>query len=331
MRSTHSRSRRFFKWAGLFSCVLLVALWFHSIRTWVCLDAGGFSICSVDGALGLLHSSASSPAEVNSGVSVGPITWTPRLLQYFTGNRSVEWRGVGIPFWIPLLAIATPTAILWRHRLRDKVGLRPIVMLVVAVCTGCLAGWFAAIACIMFFTNSSIGARPLDVYVGVRCALSLGLAASCIFAIRQLMLHRRRFTKWVGTAVWLAGLALWCLTLTMDYSLSHLDSDTELHVGGGSVGAYVSPPADLFLGRAMWTPKTIKRPVLWLPASRPTGGGGNTTGIEIPLWIPLLGGLFALRLLWRRDNCHPAGHCQNCGYDLTGNVTGVCSECGKDT
>lgn len=24
----------------------------------------------------------------------------------------------------------------------------------------------------------------------------------------------------------------------------------------------------------------------------------------------------------------PEGHCQNCGYDLTGNVSGVCSECG---
>lgn len=24
----------------------------------------------------------------------------------------------------------------------------------------------------------------------------------------------------------------------------------------------------------------------------------------------------------------PHGHCQNCGYDLTGNVSGRCSECG---
>ncbi len=26
---------------------------------------------------------------------------------------------------------------------------------------------------------------------------------------------------------------------------------------------------------------------------------------------------------------HPPGHCQKCGYDLTGNVSGVCSECGE--
>ena len=27
----------------------------------------------------------------------------------------------------------------------------------------------------------------------------------------------------------------------------------------------------------------------------------------------------------------PVGHCQNCGYDLTGNVSGVCPECGEAT
>jgi hypothetical protein len=30
---------------------------------------------------------------------------------------------------------------------------------------------------------------------------------------------------------------------------------------------------------------------------------------------------------WSRRN-YPAGHCQRCGYNLTGNVSGACSECG---
>ena len=30
---------------------------------------------------------------------------------------------------------------------------------------------------------------------------------------------------------------------------------------------------------------------------------------------------------WRR---HPPGHCQSCGYNLTGNTSGVCPECGID-
>jgi hypothetical protein len=28
---------------------------------------------------------------------------------------------------------------------------------------------------------------------------------------------------------------------------------------------------------------------------------------------------------------HSRGHCWRCGYDLTGNVSGVCPECGEDT
>lgn len=28
---------------------------------------------------------------------------------------------------------------------------------------------------------------------------------------------------------------------------------------------------------------------------------------------------------------HPAGDCQKCGYDLTGNESGRCPECGKET
>lgn len=50
--------------------------------------------------------------------------------------------------------------------------------------------------------------------------------------------------------------------------------------------------------------------------------------INIPLWVPLLlvSGLTAL--LWWRDRRVPAGHCEHCRYDLTGNVSGVCPECG---
>jgi predicted amidophosphoribosyltransferase len=34
---------------------------------------------------------------------------------------------------------------------------------------------------------------------------------------------------------------------------------------------------------------------------------------------------------WRRDRRPPPGCCQRCGYNLTGNVTGRCPECGTPT
>ena len=38
---------------------------------------------------------------------------------------------------------------------------------------------------------------------------------------------------------------------------------------------------------------------------------------------------FVSLLIVSRDPGPPPGHCQDCGYDLTGNVSGVCPECGS--
>jgi hypothetical protein len=51
--------------------------------------------------------------------------------------------------------------------------------------------------------------------------------------------------------------------------------------------------------------------------------------VAIPLWMPAV--LFALlsALAWRLGRRRVAqGHCANCGYNLTGNVSGRCPECG---
>jgi hypothetical protein len=68
---------------------------------------------------------------------------------------------------------------------------------------------------------------------------------------------------------------------------------------------------------------------LWLPRVSPRDASGNGMLIRIPLWIPLVLMLAGTALLlWRTRSSPPAGHCQTCGYDLTGNVSGRCPECG---
>ena len=42
---------------------------------------------------------------------------------------------------------------------------------------------------------------------------------------------------------------------------------------------------------------------------------------------PLL--IFGLLTRWCAPVRIPPGHCQKCGYNLTGNVSGVCPECGE--
>jgi predicted amidophosphoribosyltransferase len=71
------------------------------------------------------------------------------------------------------------------------------------------------------------------------------------------------------------------------------------------------------------------------------GDGINPSGDEegwiatIPesatLYLLALGGLVVAiptAFLWRRDRRrYPPGHCRQCGYNLTGNESGICSEC----
>ena len=50
----------------------------------------------------------------------------------------------------------------------------------------------------------------------------------------------------------------------------------------------------------------------------------------LPLWPFVLLSALVAGWLWRRDRPRPGpGHCQRCGYNLRGNVSGVCPECGE--
>lgn len=61
---------------------------------------------------------------------------------------------------------------------------------------------------------------------------------------------------------------------------------------------------------------------------------GLTVGsITIPIWFlivafPAYPSIAFIRGPLRRWRRRKRGECVNCGYNLTGNVTGVCSECG---
>ena len=50
--------------------------------------------------------------------------------------------------------------------------------------------------------------------------------------------------------------------------------------------------------------------------------------VIVPLWMGLAAIGVPTILLTVIDRRSPKGHCQQCGYDLTGNESGVCPECG---
>ena len=59
--------------------------------------------------------------------------------------------------------------------------------------------------------------------------------------------------------------------------------------------------------------------------------GKSADFVLLPLWLPFLVLLIPTLLLWRRDRRKPRpGFCRRCDYDLTGNTSGRCPECGLE-
>jgi predicted amidophosphoribosyltransferase len=56
---------------------------------------------------------------------------------------------------------------------------------------------------------------------------------------------------------------------------------------------------------------------------------GQIIGAVVPHWLPLSVALMPAAFLWSRRRLRKPGSCPNCGYDLTGNASGRCSECGE--
>ncbi len=60
-------------------------------------------------------------------------------------------------------------------------------------------------------------------------------------------------------------------------------------------------------------------------------GSSRFTAIAVPYWFLILTLAIAPIYWWRKKRMQlkRVGKCPSCGYDLTGNESGVCPECGK--
>ena len=140
----------------------------------------------------------------------------------------------------------------------------------------------------------------------------------------------RRVLKWVGTLLCVLLLVAW------SYSATHF------------IGLR-SPHLRPFLGRGRLEVTWIgscntQFPVEWVHVRHSRGVrfdldadycraghlfGSRVAELALPLWIPfLLASAPTMYLWWLDRRRYLPGHCQNCGYDLTGNVSGRCPECG---
>lgn len=171
----------------------------------------------------------------------------------------------------------------------------------------------------------------------------------------------RRVAKWAGVCVCVLIMAAWGASLA--YSVIwHAGPrtrvwvfpnyvqigvyDIDLHrrvTGGASLPAGlpphmpVQPPNPKIELRkygptGQWRPAHYQRIGFFLPKpqifTKSRSSPNTRFAINIPYWLPLLIAGIATSVLFYRDRRIPPGHCQTCRYNLTGNTSGVCPECG---
>ncbi len=134
----------------------------------------------------------------------------------------------------------------------------------------------------------------------------------------------------IGT--WLA----WSLTFW--YRVSYLGSHTSLYLVEGIVGVGWMPvgrPPDFRIGWR-WSEVRVHglgRRTPWHDCLRlrivGRGRPGDAWEVHVPVVYLLALGSAGLIAVWIRARTRAGpGVCRQCGYNLTGNVSGICPECG---
>jgi len=143
----------------------------------------------------------------------------------------------------------------------------------------------------------------------------------------------RRILKWTGVGLSLVILTAWAVTLNYDFFLT-IGQESALGLSFG--GFEVTESANhgfvaTFAGirERKWRGFGIDLPALKTYPLDANFPAWDITTLRIPLWLPLLLTAIPTAWLWHRDQRRiRPGCCLRCGYDLTGNTSGVCSECG---
>jgi hypothetical protein len=141
--------------------------------------------------------------------------------------------------------------------------------------------------------------------------------------------RKGRVLKWAGSILSLLIGTAWASSLPYSVKYSRTTA-RSLHVAvylyHGTVLCFAERRASHpQAGRWLFGNSSSLQPQWW------RGGSSTTTFLRVPLWMPFSVIALPTVVLWwldRRRRSLP-GHCQNCGYNLTGNVSGICPECGE--
>ena len=141
----------------------------------------------------------------------------------------------------------------------------------------------------------------------------------------------RRILKWTGVGLSLLILATWAVSLWWTFFYILPGDRSSLAFGRGIVGGVFSNFDLRKAGFATGFRYQGRNEFGFnLPEMRTARVGPDSFDeVGVPFWLPLLLTAIPTTWLWHRDRRRiRPGCCLRCGYDLTGNTSGVCSECG---
>lgn len=143
--------------------------------------------------------------------------------------------------------------------------------------------------------------------------------------------RRRSIPKWPCTVLTVLLVIVWVGSAWWFVRVSALPT-FGFSVGAGRVQLYWCTPWSLLPERGIETFRTrMPATMHWqfgLERGLLSSLNMTDTRVFIPLWfVTLLFGLPAAAT-WHRDRRRAPSVCVKCGYDLRGNTSGVCPECG---
>jgi hypothetical protein len=247
-----------------------------------------------------------------------------------------NWFGAGdlLPFmiWTSIFAAALATLAVFsiptQHRL--VLPLRVPASIIGGACVALI--WSFFITVILGPWPRAFTFPPLICWMA---AGSAGLLAAGLLPtsarLSERWIRRRRSAKRILTVVCVLLGAIWLLTPT--FSLCVNLGNRCWSIGTGHLAVYVRPNGSPFSVYPVW-----HSPRSWgfnRPHATPCYNGmvsppvylGTVYGL--PMWIPFTTLVIPTMLLWLADIRRALpGHCRKCRYNLTGNTSGICPECG---
>jgi hypothetical protein len=138
-----------------------------------------------------------------------------------------------------------------------------------------------------------------------------------------------RVTAAIGVAIsaLLAAMLLASFVWTVEWNVRRPTCDAWLADGALALTWWRPSPGLILDARGFYISRHTGgyQPIRWVQ----TRATGAEISVAVPLWLPLLLSTVVTALPLRRPpRATLRGRCSTCGYDLTGNTSGRCPECG---